>query len=175
VGTLKASAAVAAVVAAAGKRSSARGGDDDGDDIHTGLGGSGTSGGGSMGGGGPSSGGGSVHGSGGAFTSKGGGGGGSGSDGGSGGDGSGDELTTWSAHMAWLGRGPASAAVPASFHTIARYPEHRLEGVDAICCAVDSLSDRRAADNASVRHRYAPCTKHPDDVAAPPTSRGWPT
>ena len=57
--------------------------------------------------------------------------------------------------MAWLGRGVSSSSAASTFSVVDRYPDRRLEGVDAICCAVDSLSDRRAADDISVRHRCA--------------------
>ena len=52
---------------------------------------------------------------------------------------------TWTSHMAWLGRGDGTA----------RYDATRLEGVDAIVSCVDSLSDRRALDELSVRNRCA--------------------
>jgi hypothetical protein len=127
VGTYKASAVVAAVVAAAASRGS--GGD--------GSGGSGMSGGGGSGGIIGGSGGGGIAADATAHTTP-----------------AAAELTMWSAHMAWLGRGASPSAASASFSVVGRYPDHRLEGVDAVCCAVDSLSDRRAADDISVRHRW---------------------
>jgi hypothetical protein len=57
--------------------------------------------------------------------------------------------------MAWLGRGATHGAASASYSVVGRYPEDRLDGIDVICSAVDGLSDRRAADDLSVRHRCA--------------------
>ena len=65
----------------------------------------------------------------------------------------------WAAHGAWLGRGAAfsssSSNALLTLADVGRYPEDRLEGVDGIVCAVDTLSDRRAADDLSLRHRCA--------------------
>ena len=54
---------------------------------------------------------------------------------------------TWTSHVAWLGRGDGKGP--------SGYDATRLEGVDAIVSCVDSLSDRRALDELSVRNRCA--------------------
>ena len=54
---------------------------------------------------------------------------------------------TWTSHMAWLGKSGDDGK--------RRYDATLLEGVDAIVSCVDSLSDRRALDELSVRNRCA--------------------
>ena len=54
---------------------------------------------------------------------------------------------TWTSHMAWLGKAGDDGK--------RRYDATLLEGVDAIVSCVDSLSDRRALDELSVRNRCA--------------------
>ena len=66
------------------------------------------------------------------------------------------------AAAAWLGRGDVVSLSSTSSlssvgfqETVGRLPDAFLDEVDAVCVAVDSLGDRRAADELSLRRRFA--------------------
>ena len=71
-------------------------------------------------------------------------------------------LPGWTARAAWLGRGDVVSLSSTSSlssvgfqETVGRLPDAFLDEVDAVCVAVDSLGDRRAADELSLRRRFA--------------------
>lgn len=71
-------------------------------------------------------------------------------------------LPGWTARAAWLGRGDVVSLSSTSSlsslgfpETVGRLPDEFLDEADAVCVAVDSLGDRRAADELSLRRRFA--------------------
>ena len=71
-------------------------------------------------------------------------------------------LPRWTARAAWLGRGDVVSLSSTSSlsslgfpETVGRLPDEFLDEADAVCVAVDSLGDRRAADELSLCRRFA--------------------